>query len=99
MKNGNTTTIDKNGRIVIPKEIRKQANLEPGMPLRVAFYDGRVEIEPEPLEVEIVKEGLVSVAVPKRAIPKIKSSTVRRIIEEIRDEPYHRAVDLMRGRR
>ena len=40
------TTIDKAGRVVIPKKIRDAAGIEPGMELDVRLCDGRVEIEP-----------------------------------------------------
>jgi AbrB family looped-hinge helix DNA binding protein len=38
--------MDKAGRLVLPKAIREEAGIEPGIPLRIAVRDGRVEIEP-----------------------------------------------------
>ncbi|HZS92352.1 MAG TPA: AbrB/MazE/SpoVT family DNA-binding domain-containing protein, partial [Chloroflexota bacterium] len=40
------TTMDAAGRLVIPREIRRQAGLQPGMPVEVRWHDGRIEIEP-----------------------------------------------------
>jgi AbrB family looped-hinge helix DNA binding protein len=37
------TSIDSAGRIVVPKIIRQQAGLEPGMPLTVSLREGRIE--------------------------------------------------------
>src|SRR5258706_225166 len=48
MKLGAVSTMDSAGRLVLPREIRDQAQLEPGMPLRIVFRDGRVEIDPAP---------------------------------------------------
>jgi bifunctional DNA-binding transcriptional regulator/antitoxin component of YhaV-PrlF toxin-antitoxin module len=64
MKHGAISTIDSAGRLVLPREIPDQAKIEPGMPLRISFRDGRVEIEPAPREVRIVRKGRMRVAVP-----------------------------------
>jgi AbrB family looped-hinge helix DNA binding protein len=40
------TTVDAAGRLVIPKEVRRQAGIEPGMTLDVRWKDGKSEIEP-----------------------------------------------------
>lgn len=42
------TTIDAAGRLAIPKAIREQAGLRPGIELDVRLSDGVVEIEPAP---------------------------------------------------
>jgi AbrB family looped-hinge helix DNA binding protein len=39
-------TIDRVGRLVIPKEIRDEAGIEAGMPLEVTCREGRIEIAP-----------------------------------------------------
>jgi AbrB family looped-hinge helix DNA binding protein len=57
-----SATIDAAGRIVIPKRIRDAAGLFPGETLSVRVRDGRVEIEPAPRKVKIVKRGAVRVA-------------------------------------
>jgi AbrB family looped-hinge helix DNA binding protein len=87
VKNGSATvTIDEAGRITLPEEIREQAHLEPGMDVRVTVdRDGRLEIEPEPVEVKIVRKGLVSVAVPVKPVPPLTHEMVQRMIEYDRE--------------
>ncbi|HLA50281.1 MAG TPA: AbrB/MazE/SpoVT family DNA-binding domain-containing protein [Thermodesulfovibrionia bacterium] len=54
------TTLDKSGRIVIPKEVRDSLDLKPGEALEVEEFDNRVILKPvreaSPLH---VKEGLL----------------------------------------
>jgi AbrB family looped-hinge helix DNA binding protein len=55
-------TIDRVGRVVIPKEIRQEAGIEPGMPLQVTCREGRIEIEPRRRPIRIVKKGRLQIA-------------------------------------
>jgi AbrB family looped-hinge helix DNA binding protein len=55
-------TIDSAGRVVIPKEVRAEAGIEPGMPLEVRCREGRIEIEPRRRPIRIVKKGRLQVA-------------------------------------
>ena len=41
-------SIDQAGRIVLPREVRRQLNLGPGSRLRVAVVAERIELTPEP---------------------------------------------------
>lgn len=63
MSDPTTITIDRAGRVVIPKEIRDAAGIEPGMPLVVTCREGRIEIEPRRRPVRIVKRGRLQVAI------------------------------------
>lgn len=63
MKDTVTIAIDRAGRVVIPKEIRDAAGIEPGMPLVVTCREGRIEIEPRRRPVRIVKRGRLQVAI------------------------------------
>lgn len=56
-------TIDRVGRLVIPKEIRDEAGIEPGMQLHISCREGRIEIEPRRRPVRIEKRGRIQVAV------------------------------------
>lgn len=56
-------TIDKVGRVVIPKEIREEAGIEPGMPLTITCREGRIEIEPKRRPIRIEKKGRLQIAV------------------------------------
>ena len=86
MKNGSAViTIDEAGRITLPEEIREEAHLEPGMDVRVTVHrDGRLEIEPEPVEYELVWEGPFLVAQATKPVPPLTNEMVERAIDEIR---------------
>lgn len=76
--------IDGSGRLVVPKEIREQANLEPNTPLRIRYADGRIEIEPEPRAVDIRRRGWLAVAVPVEAGARLEGKTVDAVVREVR---------------
>lgn len=56
-------TIDRVGRMVIPKEIREEAGIEPGVPLQVSCREGSIIIEPQRRPIRIEKRGRLQVAV------------------------------------
>ena len=80
------TTMDSAGRLVIPKEIRKEAHLEPGTPVDVRWHEGVIEIEPHPLEVQLERKGRLLVAKPVHPVPVLKASEVDRTRREIQSE-------------
>ena len=80
------TTIDSAGRLVIPKKVRNEAGLEPGMVLRISWRGGRIEIEPEPLPVQLVRRGRLLVAVPQGDAGVLSSSTVEQVRGMLREE-------------
>src|SRR5690349_14902238 len=80
------TTIDAAGRLVIPKEIRREAGLRPGMLLEVRWREGRVEIEPAPLPVKLERKGRFLVAIPQREVPPLTTETVERTRRALRHE-------------
>ena len=86
MKNGSTTvTIDEAGRIPLPEEMREAAHIEPGMEVRVTLHkDGWLEVEPQPVEYKIVREGPFAVLVPLKPGPPLTNEMVERAIDEIR---------------
>ena len=69
-------TIDRAGRLVIPKEIRDAAGIEPGMPLVVTCREGRIEIEPQRRPIRIVKRGRLQVAVSVDEGEPLSNATV-----------------------
>lgn len=83
---GMVTTIDSAGRLVIPREIRQEAAIEPGTPLEVRLRDGVIEIEPQPLPVRLEKRGRFLVAVPERKVPPLTTDIVERTRRKIRRE-------------
>ena len=53
-------TIDKAGRLVVPKAIREAAQLGPGTEVRLRVVSGRVEIEPVPVSVALKRKAASS---------------------------------------
>lgn len=43
-----TVKLSTKGQIVIPKEIREAARLEPGMEFAIVFVDGQIQLTPVP---------------------------------------------------
>ena len=80
------TTIDSAGRLVIPGEIRREAGLKPGTVLDVRWRDGRVEIEPAPMPVKLVRQGRLLVAVPEGKAGALRAETVERTRRVLRRE-------------
>lgn len=78
------TTMDKAGRLVLPKAVREAAGFAPGMPLRVSVRDGRVEIEPAPREVRVVDRGAFRVAEPVREGDRLTKTDVRKVAQRLR---------------
>jgi len=77
------TTMDSAGRLVIPREIRREAALEPGAPLEVRWRDGVIEIEPKPLPVTLERSGRLLVASPVGKVPRLRTAAVERARREI----------------
>jgi AbrB family looped-hinge helix DNA binding protein len=78
-----TTTMDAAGRLVIPREIRREASLEPGVPLEVRWRDGVIEIEPQPLAVTLERRGRLLVARPRTKVRALRAATVERTRHEL----------------
>jgi AbrB family looped-hinge helix DNA binding protein len=78
------TTIDSAGRLVLPKTVREEAGILPGMALRITVQEGRIEIEPVPSEVLIIQRGPLRIAVPVQEGSSLTEETVQRVRREIR---------------
>jgi AbrB family looped-hinge helix DNA binding protein len=87
MSSAIVTSMDSAGRLVIPKEIREKAQLEPGAPLEITVRDGHVEIEPTPREVRLVRKGRFTVIVPVEEDdgPPLTTKTVNETLDAIRN--------------
>lgn len=85
-----TTTMDAAGRLVIPSEIRREAALEPGVPLEVRWHDGVIEIEPQPLVVALQKRGRLLVASPRKKVGTLRSTTVERTRSQLSNRSKQR---------
>ena len=86
MPNPTTTTIDRAGRMVIPKEIREEAGIEAGTPLVVTCRDGSIVIEPRRRAVRIEKRGRLQVAVSVDAGEALSRETVRKTQQRAREK-------------
>ena len=79
-------TVDTAGRLVLPKEILQQAGLIPGMSLEVHWREGRIEIEPAPLPVKLVRQGRLLVAVPQQNVSPLRVETVEQTRDTLQQE-------------
>ena len=77
------TTIDAAGRLVIPGPVRREAAIEPGVPLDVRWRDGVIEIEPQPIPVTLEKQGRLLVARPQVRVRPLGAAAVERTRREI----------------
>jgi len=78
------TTIDASGRLVVPKEIRRQAGIRPNSRLEVRFRDGRIEIEPAPVPVRLERKGRLVVAVAPKGTEALSDDIVERTRRNLR---------------
>lgn len=76
--------IDVAGRLVIPKRIRERLGLRGNDQVEITERDGRIEIEPAPTGVELVREGSVLVARPERPLPPLTDEIVRETLDRTR---------------
>jgi len=80
------TTMDSAGRVVIPKEVRRQASVQPGVPLEARYEDGKIVLEPKPMPVHLVRRGRFTVAVPAESAESLTSEVVESTRKKIRGE-------------
>lgn len=81
-----TITIDNAGRLVIPKALRDAAGIRPGQPLEARLRDGRIEIEPASIAVELVERLGVLVAEPLEEAPVLTVDAVNATLDRLRAE-------------
>jgi len=75
--------MDAAGRLVIPREIRREAALEPGVPLEVRWRDGVIELEPQSLPVSLERRGRLLVATPREPVARLSTASVERTRRDI----------------
>jgi AbrB family looped-hinge helix DNA binding protein len=78
------TTIDHAGRLVIPKDIRRESGIKPGMALDVRWENGKIAITPAPLPVKFERKGRLLVAVPTKDTPRLTTATVSHARKRLR---------------
>jgi AbrB family looped-hinge helix DNA binding protein len=77
-------TIDKAGRIVVPKRLREELGFKPGQPLELSAVDGRLEIEHPTTSIHLEERDGQLVAVAGRPMPALTPELVRETLEQIR---------------
>jgi bifunctional DNA-binding transcriptional regulator/antitoxin component of YhaV-PrlF toxin-antitoxin module len=83
--------MDASGRLVIPREVRREAGIEPGVPLRIRSREGVIEIEPESQPVTLERRGRLLVASPVAAVAPLRQATVEQTRARLRGGAVARA--------
>lgn len=78
------TTIDRAGRLVVPKAVREASGLHPGTRVRFRVRAGRIEIEPVPMDVSLERCGSAVVAAPRGQRPVLTAAGVEKTTSEAR---------------
>jgi AbrB family looped-hinge helix DNA binding protein len=78
------TTIDRLGRVVVPKAIRDHLQLRGGETLEVEERDGVVELRPASVEMRRTGTPEGPVARPVEDVPTLSDELVRDTLERVR---------------
>lgn len=78
------TTIDRAGRVVIPKALRDELGLRGGHEIEITFRDGHIEIEPAPTSMRLVRRKGLLIAEPENSLPPLTAGEVRDTQERVR---------------
>lgn len=79
-----SSTIDKAGRLVIPKPLRTLIGLPDGGEVEVTEEDGRLVISPAPIAKRMEERDGLLVCVPEGDVPTLTGDTVRQVLESMR---------------
>jgi AbrB family looped-hinge helix DNA binding protein len=82
---GMRTTIDRAGRVVVPKVLRRVARLKPGTELEIRVVEGRIEMQPLPAKVKLVRRGGLLVAIPSGGVERLKAADVEAVTQALRE--------------
>jgi AbrB family looped-hinge helix DNA binding protein len=82
-------TIDKAGRLVVPKEIRDRMGLHAGDELEIEEFNGKIELSKPSQDRELVENenGLLTFA-PDPSRPPVTQEQVRAELERVREWPH-----------
>jgi AbrB family looped-hinge helix DNA binding protein len=79
------TTIDRAGRLVVPRQLRQAAGIRPGEAVELMAKDGAIIIRPAETEMRLEKQGRFMVIVPEVPIEPLGEEIVTKTLEEIRE--------------
>ncbi len=80
------TSIDRAGRLVIPKQILRKSGITPGMLLEVRWEQGSIAITPASLPVKLERKGRLLIAVTVKGTPRLSTGTIERARKTLRKE-------------
>lgn len=78
------TTIDRAGRLVVPKAIRDSLDLAAGQELEIIARDGQLIVEAASAPMRIERRDGVLVAVPEHELPSLSAEMVRDTLDQVR---------------
>lgn len=80
------TTIDRAGRVVIPKSIRDQLGLRGGTELEIREQDGRVDIAVVGPTAYVDRSGPRPILRVRGDVPLLTDENVRQVLNQVRGE-------------
>jgi AbrB family looped-hinge helix DNA binding protein len=82
-------TIDKAGRLVVPKEIRDRLGLQAGDKLEIEDFNGKIEISKPRKERKLIENehGLLALEPDPNATP-VTVEEIREELERVREWPH-----------
>jgi AbrB family looped-hinge helix DNA binding protein len=79
------TTIDRAGRVVIPKPMREELGLRGGEEVDVTLRGGTIEIEPASKPIRLVeRDGFLAAEIESDDGPPLTAGDVRDVLERLR---------------
>jgi len=78
------TTMDRAGRLVVPKPLRAEVGLENGGEVEVTVRDGRIEVEPATVSMRVVEREGRAVVEADGEMPVLTVEEVRATLERMR---------------
>ena len=77
-------TMDRSGRLVVPKAIRERLSLTHGGDVEISERDGVAEIRPATVEAELLETPLGVVISPKEPMPPLADDLVFETLDTVR---------------
>ena len=78
------TTIDRAGRIVVPKPLRDELGVQPAQVLELQVRDGHLQVDVVPVEMRLEGRRNGPVPVPAEELPTLTAEQVRQTLESTR---------------